>query len=553
MAETIVTRFAPSPTGYLHIGGARVALFNWLLAKHFGGEFILRIEDTDTKRNTPTATKQVIEDIKWLGLTYDQGPDVGGPNGPYQQSERLAIYQKYIDQLLAEGKAYYCFDTQEDLQKKRQLAEKNKTSLIYRQDPSAYPTKQQMQQAKTSGLPVTVRFAIAQDKPIVINDIVRGQVTFKAEEIGDFIIQKSDGFPTYNFAVVVDDALMKVTHVIRGQEHLMNTPGQQLLWQGLGFGQVPKYAHVSVTISSGGGKLSKRERPKALKQAIAVRQKQGIDLAKLAKAGNVTLSDIQDFLDGKSTLDITAVEAIAEYMNIPLPEINLIDFARSGYLREALINFVALLGWNPGHDKEIMTVAELVKCFDIKRLAKSNSLFDRAKLTAFNTEQMKLLSPANLLSQFKYYLSLGDSPVKNASDDILADIIKLNAGAKTFAQMEIKSRFAFISDDDIIYDAKAVKKVLLKDNVAQILTEIKQALSTMSNPTVDKIELLLRNMAEEKQLGLGKIAQPLRVAIAGNTVSLPIFNAVMMIGIDSTITRIYQAIGLIEKNINKGN
>ena len=318
----IVTRFAPSPTGYLHIGGARTALFNWLLAKHSGGKFILRIEDTDMKRNTPTAMQQVIDDLKWLGIEWDEGPGVGGPKGPYLQSQRLDIYQKYIDKLLADGKAYYCFDSAEELKEKRDIAEAEKKSSVYRR-PEILPSEADVKKARSEGKDVTVRFAIPQDKPIVVEDLVRGTVSFEPSELSDFIIQKSDGFPTYHFAVVIDDELMDVTHVCRGQEHLMNTPLHQCLQKALGF-KIPQYAHMSVTMSENGGKLSKRERPKVLK--IAIKADAEIDLEKLAKAGGISVEDLQSFLDGKTVPDMPIVDAMADYLGIKLPEINVVDF-----------------------------------------------------------------------------------------------------------------------------------------------------------------------------------------------------------------------------------
>ena len=265
MPEKVVTRFAPSPTGYLHVGGARTALFNWLFVRHAGGKFLLRIEDTDIRRNTPTSTQQVIDDLRWLGIDWDEGPEVGGPNGPYLQSQRKDIYHKYVRRLLDERKAYYCFDTLEELQVMRDEAVAEKDRLTYPR-PEVFPDDDDAEKMRRQGRPVTVRFATGRDEAVVVSDMVRGEVTFAAGEIGDFIIQKSNGFPTYNFACAVDDYLMGVTHVIRGQEHLMNTPAQQQLWKALGFGQLPKYAHMSVTVSEGGGKLSKRERPKSLRR-----------------------------------------------------------------------------------------------------------------------------------------------------------------------------------------------------------------------------------------------------------------------------------------------
>ena len=229
MSDKVVTRFAPSPTGYLHIGGARTALFNWLLARKTGGKFILRIEDTDLKRNTPTATQQVISDLRWLGIEWDEGPEVDGPNGPYFQSQRRETYDKYVRELLDQGRAYYCFETGEELEKLRKQAEAQKKGFVY-QRPAVLPTEKDVEKARAEGKSITIRFAMPEGT-IVINDLVRGEVSFNTAELGDFIIIKSDGFPTYNFACVVDDHLMGITHVIRGQEHLMNTPGQQALWQ----------------------------------------------------------------------------------------------------------------------------------------------------------------------------------------------------------------------------------------------------------------------------------------------------------------------------------
>ncbi|HEW79694.1 MAG TPA: glutamate--tRNA ligase, partial [Phycisphaerales bacterium] len=260
----VVTRFAPSPTGYLHVGGARTALFNWLFARKMGGKFILRIEDTDQKRNTPSAMQQVINDLRWLGIDWDEGPKVGGPNGPYLQSQRRDIYDKYVKKLIDEKKAYFCFDTPEELDALRKQAQSQKKNFIYRRPEDSHD-ENDLEKAKTQGRSVTVRFAVPQDEPIVVTDVVRGEVRFAADEISDFIIQKSDGFPTYSFACVVDDQLMGVTHIIRGQEHLNNTAGQQALQDALGFRR-PIYAHMSVTVSESGGKLSKRQRPKALRK-----------------------------------------------------------------------------------------------------------------------------------------------------------------------------------------------------------------------------------------------------------------------------------------------
>ncbi|MHC4622324.1 MAG: glutamate--tRNA ligase [Planctomycetota bacterium] len=534
MAQELVTRFAPSPTGYLHVGGARTALFSWLFARRMVGKFILRIEDTDLKRNTPTATQQVMNDLRWLGINWDEGPEVGGPSAPYFQSQRKDIYDRYIKKLIKEKKAYYCFDTPEELQAMRRHAEAQKKGFIYPR-PDAFPTEEDAQKARTQAMPVTVRFAVPKDKKMLVQDVVRGEVTFAPGEFGDFIIQKSDGYPTYNFACVVDDELMGVTHVIRGQEHLMNTPGQLALQQALGF-RTPVYAHMSVTVSEGGGKLSKRERPKALRNAI--KAEPNIDLEKLAEVGHATVEEIKSFIAGKTTPDMPGVDAMADYLGVSLPEINVVDFFNSGYLPEGLVNFIALLGFNPGDDREIMTVEDLIACFDLCRLTKSNSLFDRGKLLAFNTEHIRMVPKEKLVQHFRNYLKAIESPVVSADDELLSRIVDLSEGARTLAQIEQKSRFLFLGNEQIKYDEKAVKNVLLKDNGLAILRIVRDKLAAMEPFTAENIETMLRSLAQEKQLGLGKIAQPLRVSICGNTISLPIFDSVQMLGKDSTLIRI---------------
>ena len=531
----VVTRFAPSPTGYLHVGGARTALFNWLYAGHTGGKFLLRIEDTDQKRNTPAAVKQVIDDLRWLGIEWDEGPEVGGPNGPYFQSQRREVYEKYAKKLVDEQKAYYCFDTPEELDALRKEAEVQKKNFAYPR-PKEFFDKRDVEKARGQGRPVTVRFAVPQERSIAVQDLVRGRVTFGAGEIGDFIIQKSDGFPTYNFACVVDDHLMEVSHVIRGQEHLMNTPGQQELWKALGFGELPKYAHMSVTVSDTGGKLSKRERPKALRKAI--KASQDIDLEVLAAAGNISVEEVNSFLAGKVTPDMPSVDAMAKYMGVQLPEVNVVDFFRSGYLPEAMVNFLILLGWNPGDDREIMPLNELIESFDLSRLTKANSLFDRDKLLAFNTEHIRQVGRDTLLQHFKDYLKAVKSPVIAADDERLKRIVEICAGARTLADIERKSRFLFLANDQIEYDDKAVKKVLLKGKGLVMLQIVRERLAALEPLTEQAIEDMLRSLAVEKQVGLGKVAQPLRVAICGTTISPPIFDSVEMLGKENALVRI---------------
>jgi glutamyl/glutaminyl-tRNA synthetase len=399
-----------------------------------------------------------------------------------------------------------------------------------------------MEKAKADGRGVTVRFVVP-DEPIVVQDVVRGEVSFAAGEIGDFIIQKSDGFPTYNFACVVDDELMGATHICRGQEHLMNTPGQQALQDALGFRR-PVYVHMSVTVSEGGGKLSKREKPEALRKVIKSRD--GIDFKKLADAGDISIEQVEMFLKGENSPDMPAINAMAQSIGLHLPEINVVDFFNSGYLPETMVNFLAFLGWNPGDDREIMTVGELIECFDFGRLTKTNSLFDRKKLSSFNTEHIRLLGNDRLVERFREYLKAVESPVLLADDGLLKRIIKSCEGARTLEDMERKSRFLFLEDEQIEYDEKAVKKVLLKGGSLTVLAMVREKLASMEKFSEEGIEQMLRRLAEERGVGLGKVAQPLRVALCGTTVSLPIFDSVEMLGKKQTLARIDMALKRFE-------
>ncbi len=534
----IVTRFAPSPTGYLHVGGARTALFNWLLARRSGGKFLLRIEDTDLKRNTPTAMRQVLDDLRWLGIDWDEGPEIGGPHGPYLQSQRREIYDRYVRQLITQKKAYYCFDTPEEIDRLRKDAEDRKQVFLYPR-PERFPDPSEAEKAAAEGRPVTVRLAVTETEPIVVRDLLRGEVTFNPAEIGDFVILKSDGFPTYHMAVVIDDELMGVTHVIRGQEHLMNTPNHQLLQKALGF-RIPEYLHMSVTVSDSGGKLSKRERPEHLRKAIL--EKKDADRDELAKVGRISRQQLDSFLLKESIPDMPAIDAIAAHLGIHLPEINVVDFLKSGYLPEAMVNFLALLGWNPGDGREVMDRQELIEAFDLSRMNKSNSLFDRQKLMSFNTEHIKRVPPEILVSHFRRFLEVVHSPVAQADDQLAAHLVRINEGARTLAQIEEKCRFAFVPDEAIEYDLQAVKKVLRKEGAIDILKIIAERLKAMSEFTAEGLETMLRQLAEEKQAGLGKVAQPLRVAITGATISPPIFDAVKLLGLDRTLRRIHQTI-----------
>lgn len=329
MSEQIRVRFAPSPTGPFHIGGARSALFNWLLAKKYtDGKFVLRIEDTDRVRSTKESEENIKAALKWLGLDWNEGIDVGGEYGPYRQTERLDIYKKFTDKLLAEGKAYYCYCTEEEIEAERQaLRAQNKMPLYGGHCRNLTP--EQIAKYEAEGRKPVIRFRTPCDQSVKFDDMVRGKMSFDSNGIGDFVIVKADGIPVYNYAVVIDDALMHITHVIRAEEHLSNTPRQVVLYEALGF-PVPKFGHISLILGKDHTKMSKRH-------------------------------------------GATSVE---QYKNL-------------GYLPEAIVNFLALLGWAPQSEQEIFSIDELIKEFSMDHVAKNPAVFDIDKLNWINAQYMK--------------------------------------------------------------------------------------------------------------------------------------------------------------------
>lgn len=364
MSEQVRVRFAPSPTGYLHVGGARTALFNWLYARKTGGKFILRIEDTDVERSTQEAVDGLLRDMKWLGLTWDEGPGVEGPHGPYYQAQRLEIYHRYARQLIDNGAAYPCFCSEEELETKRQKAEEEHRSVHY-DGTCRKLSKEESDRRIAAGEPHVIRVRVP-GKDYILDDLVRGKVEWKAETLGDFIILRSSGMPVYNFCVVVDDADMEITHVVRAEEHLTNTHRQLILYEALGI-KPPIFAHASLILGEDKTKLSKRH----------------------------------------------GATSVGQY-------------ADDGFLPEAMINFLALLGWNEGNDREIYSVEELKECFTLERISKSPGVFDHAKLTWMNGQHLRALPVEKLLPMVEPLLKkeMPDEP-RLQNPEILQKLIEL--------------------------------------------------------------------------------------------------------------------------------
>lgn len=491
-------RFAPSPTGYLHIGGARTVLFNWLLARKHGGKFILRIEDTDQGRKVHDSVAKILDDLRWLGLNYDEGPEIEGPYGPYYQSQRLDIYNRYFRQLLDSGHAYYALETPEELAAMRETAKRERRSVTYIR-PNPLPTVAEGEAARQAGRQVVIRVKMP-GEAITVTDDILGEVVLPADQAEDFVIQKGDGFPTYHFACVVDDELMKITHVLRGQEHLMNTPKHIALQRALGFA-TPRYAHLPVIFNKDGTKMSKRDKEKALAA-------------------------------GKQP-----------------PEIDVHDFRASGYLPEAVLNFIALLGWSAGDDRENYDLAELTKEFSIERVGKTNARFDREKLLSFNTTWATRVSLARLLEAFKDFLQCAANippAMRSADDSRLQEVLRVCAGFRTFADVVAKARFLFMDDEAIEFDAQAVAKNLQKNENAGfvMLKRIREKLDALTTWTPAGIDVALHGVCTETGSGMGGVAQPLRVAVTGSTISPAIGKTLALLGRNHSLRRIDRCLKL---------
>jgi glutamyl/glutaminyl-tRNA synthetase len=544
MPDVVRARFAPSPTGYLHIGGARTALFNYLLARRLGGKFVLRIEDTDQTRNIEAADAKLMEDLRWLGLQWDEGPEIGGPYGPYYQSQRRLLYDEHVRRLLDAGQAYYAMETREELEAMRKAAHAaGEKGFRYRR-PTHFPSDAEAQRARDAGRPVVIRFKMP-ERDFVVPDQILGAVKIGALELSDFVIVKSDGWPTYNFAVVVDDAGMHVTHVLRGQEHLMNTPGQIALFEAFGY-TPPAFAHLPIIFNMNGTKMSKREKDKVVREAAKAAHLEDRRIMELAGVEDAGL--IAAWRKSDTQLPGAALERLARAIGVHPPEIDIHDFRKSGYLPEVLVNFIALLGWSPGGgERERFTLAELCAEFSVERIGKTNARFDREKLLAFNTAALEAAPMPRKLSGLRDWLSVSEpGPLTALDDGLLTRLVELCRGFRTFPDIEYKAGRLFVPDEAIQYDPAALKQWLLKGDQlgVKVLREIKERLAALAEWSPAKLDELIRGFADERGLGLGKVAQPLRVAVTGTTVSPQIAETLALLGRERTLTRIARVLAV---------
>ena len=462
--ENVRTRFAPSPTGYLHVGGARTALFSWLYARHHGGKFILRVEDTDQLRSTEESTRAILDAMTWLGLTWDEGP--------FFQAERVEIHRNLVKKLVDEGKAYYCTCTPEDLESKR------KKALSEGRKPKYDGTCREKNLNKAAN--TVVRFRGPRMGATIVNDLIKGAISFQNEELDDLVIERADGYPTYNFAVVIDDAEMGITQVIRGDDHVNNTPRQILLYEALGYA-VPQFGHVPMILGADKARLSKRH-------------------------------------------GATSVMAYKEM----------------GYLPEALVNYLVRLGWSHG-DQEIFSMDELVSLFTLDSVGKSPAVFNPEKLLWLNQHYIKEYPDTRLAETMKpFWKKRG---VDASNQDFIGHVVAdLKTRSKTLVEMADSSCFYF--QDQMTYDPEAAGKFLTAP-VKDHLTAIAIKLQSIEDYTKTGVENFLRNFAEEQGIKLKVIAQPLRVALTGKTVSPGIDEVMITLGKERVISRIHQAIRYI--------
>jgi nondiscriminating glutamyl-tRNA synthetase len=483
--KAIKVRFAPSPTGPLHIGGARSALFNYLFAAHEQGAMVLRIEDTDLERSDRAYEEEIIASLRWLGLSWEEGPGAGGGNGPYRQTERLDIYDQYAKKLLAEDKAYYCFCQPEELEAERQQSGE-KGEMIGYSGKCRSLTAEDVAARLAQGIKPTIRFRVPEHKVLVVDDLVRGAVMFETDLLGDYIIVKSDGIPTYNFAVVIDDYLMEITHVIRAEEHLSNTPRQMLIYDALGF-ELPQFAHISLILGSDKQKMSKRH-------------------------------------------GATSV----------------LQYRENGYLPEALFNFLSLLGWSPEGENEILPAQEIIQQFSLERVSKSPAVFDVDKLNWLNSQYIKKLSPHELAPLLKPFLQ--DFPYQEELNRLTAEQYLLLVSAvqeRLVSLKDIKEEaaaiFAPLGEDS--YEEEA-RKVLSQPAVIPVLQAFKEQLTAADDVEANK--QLIKRIIKENQLKPKEVFMPLRCALSGATHGPELPFLISIWGREETIKRIDHTLEMLE-------
>lgn len=472
-------RFAPSPTGHLHIGGARTALFNYLFAKRNGGTVVLRIEDTDLKRSSFELEEVIIRDLNWLGIDWDEGPIKGGEFGPYRSTDRIHIYKKYVDKLLKEGKAYYCYCTPEELEEERQKLLKEDHMPMY-MGRCRNLTPEQIEAYEKEGRKPTIRFKVPENETVIVDDIVRGRVEFESSGIGDFVIVKSDGLPVYNFAVVIDDYLMKITHIIRGEEHLSNTPRQVLIYESLGL-EIPIFAHVSLILGKDRSKMSKRH-------------------------GSTWVEQYRD----------------------------------EGYLPEAIVNFLALLGWSPEDEEEIFSIEELCNRFSLERVAKNPAVFDIDKLNWMNGCYIRK-SPLEDITKLAapYLIKAGyinEQDIEERFDYVKRIVDSVREGVDILSEIPEKAKLFF--EEQVVFEDDEAKGILQMDHIPELLETFKGKVEQVQNIDEDFTKKVFKEIQKETGIKGKNLYMPIRVFISGKTHGPELVKIMMLLGKEKILKRL---------------
>jgi glutamyl-tRNA synthetase len=516
---SIRTRFAPSPTGYLHIGGVRTALFNWLLARRLGGQFILRIDDTDAGRNRPEALQPILDGFRWLGIDWDEGPEVGGPYGPYFQSQRQHLYREAAMRLLAEGKAYPCYRTKEELDAERKVAETTKKNYVHRGEHRDTPAAQCQQIYHDK--PTVLRLKVTPGQPVVVDDLIRGPRQFQTDNIGDPVILRPDGSALYNFATVVDDVGLRITHVIRADEHFSNTPVQILAYEALCC-EVPKFAHVPVVNGPGTNKkLSKRDAKKFMTPE---------DVAKLRAVHAVPGDWTDEQVMNQETLNPVMV-AFYETM---------------GYLPASLVNYFGRLGWSLDDKTEIILLTDMVKNFGLERVNNSPAAFDPEKLHWLAGEYMRMLPLEQKVSGVIPFLRRAGLVGPSTDDTDRAKIRHVVEACgerlKIFTDIFQYGSFFFKAP---VYDPKEVAKRLKKPGAAELLQAAADVLRDVTPFDAATLEASIKALCEQRQLKLGDVNHPLRVAVTGVMIGPGVFETLAILGPEEVQRRIANALRVI--------
>lgn len=481
MSSEIRVRYAPSPTGHLHIGNSRTAIYNYLYARNLGGKFIIRIEDTDVKRNVAGGEESQLKYLKWLGMDWDESIDIGGEYGPYRQTERLDIYNKYVKDLMDRGLAYYCYCTEEELEAEREEQTARGETPRY-SGKHRNLTAEQRAAFEAEGRVPSIRFVVPTDRTYTWNDMVKGTISFEATEMGDFVIVKKDGIPTYNFAVVIDDYLMKISHVLRGEDHISNTPRQLMIYEAFGW-EAPEFAHMTLIVNESGKKLSKRD------------------------------------------------ESIIQFIE---------QYEKLGYLPETLFNFITLLGWSPQGEQELFTRDELIEIFDASRLSKSPAVFDKVKLAWMNGEYIKKADPARITALCIPFLQEAGVIEKDLSEDKkqwVHELVALHQEKLKSASEIVEYTELFFKDD--VVDEEEAKEVLAEETVPTVLASfLAQLEAAESDFSVDGIKVMIKNVQKETGCKGKSLFMPIRAAITGQTHGPDLNQSLVLLGQDKVVTRL---------------